>query len=213
MQLQDFRAELQQRGFDGFAPTDINRYVNFGYRTIARLTKWSWEESVVTKSVAVGSYRFSFVTDLPTLKSVKAVNVTTVGFESRLRAISEDTFYNQYAAYDLTNVQNRGEPDSYYADSAYLYVLPPPASVRAISITGETELVDLVDNVDPIVPPEYEEAIMYAAEEVCHLRARQPQFADNARKKLEEFFDDALADESGIMQDLQERVVAGRQWL
>src|SRR5262245_58879683 len=117
MTLDDFRTELLQRGFDGFAPADLDRYINFGYKTVGRLTKWRWEEAAIAKSMAVGTYRWTLSTDLPTVKSVRAVVVTDTGYEARLTPIMDDDFYTRYGAYDLASSQNRGEPDEYWLNA------------------------------------------------------------------------------------------------
>jgi hypothetical protein len=215
MVLSDFVDELKFRGFDGFDTDDLVRYVNFGYRTVARLTKWTWEEATFQMSLDPGEYRWSLAGDLPTLKSVKAVNQVTSGYERRLSAITGDNYYGNWSAYDLTSSQQRGEPDSYYLDSAYLYILPPPQALRDFAITGEqilSELV-LVTNEHLITPAEYDEAVLLAAEEHCHVRARQPSFADVNRKKLKEFFEDAMVDENTRMLDAPSRVIPGRTTL
>lgn len=215
MELSDFVAELKSRGFDGFDPADLIRYVNFGYSTVGRLTKWAWEETTVSMTMSAGASRWSLATDLPTVKSVKAVMGVTANYECRLQAISTDDFYDYWAPRDLTAVQNRGEPDRYYLDAAYLYVLPAPQAARSFNVLAEQILPELVSgtNETPITPQEYDEAILTAAEEHCHVRARQPQFAQVSRQKLMEFFDDALADESSRMQDGPQRIRAGRTCL
>jgi hypothetical protein len=215
MSLSDFITELEKRGFDGFESLDLVRYINFGYRTVGRLTKWMWEETDLPMTMAIGSYRWSLVSDLPTVKSVRAIVCTTVNSENRLEAITSDDFYDSWRAYDLTSSQNRGEPDRYYMDSAYIYILPPPRASRTYTLTVEQKLTELVSgsNETPITPEEYDEAILIAAEEHCHIRARQPAFADVNRKKLMEFFDDALADEGSRMQDAPQRIRAGRTCL
>jgi hypothetical protein len=213
MTLPNFVAELKGRGFDGFDDPELIRYINFGYRTVARLTKWSWEETIITKTIPVGSYRLSLKTDLPTVKAVKAVACSTLNYERRLSPIEANDFYTRYAGYDLTSSQNRGEPDQYYLDGAYLYVLPPPLANRDYSITAEQILPELESGVNDelITPEEYDEAILIAAEEHCHYRARQPEFAKVNRQKLQEFFDDAIVDDQTRMADSQPRVIAGRQ--
>jgi hypothetical protein len=215
MGLSDFVAELKKRGFDGFDDADLIRYINFGYRTVGRLTKWSWEEGTFTVSLDPGEYRFELETELPTLKSVKAVVITNTAYEARLAALTEDDYYTRYAAYDLTSSKIREEPDSYYLSGTHLYILPPPIAIRNFTITGEQILAELVSgsNETPITPEEYDEAILLAAEEQCHIRARQPQFAAVNRQKLVEFFDDAMADDHSRSEDRQERVTAGRTHL
>lgn len=212
MVLSDFVDELRLRGFDGFSTDDLVRYVNFGYRTVGRLTKWAWEEATYPLHLDIGQYRWSLAADLPTLKSVRAINVTTPGQERRLTAISGDDFYNNWAGLDLTSSKQRGEPDSYHLDSAYLYVLPPPAALRDFSVVAEQILatLELTTNEHLLTPAEYDEAILLAAEEHCHVRARQPNFAEVNRKKLRDFFEDAMVDENTRMQDAPSRVIAGR---
>lgn len=215
MTLPDFVEELRKRGFDGFLEADLVKYINFGYLNVARLTKWMWEETDIILTMNAGSYRWTVASDMPTMKSVRAIVCTTSGRESRLTSITSDDFYDSWAAYDLTQSRTRGEPDRYYFDSSYVYVLPPPAANRSFKLTIERICPELVSGVmeDLITPQEYDEAILLAAEEHCHIRARQPQFADVNRKKLTEFFDDALADESTRMQDAPARIRAGRTCL
>lgn len=213
MTLDDFRMELLQRGFDGFLPADLDRYINFGYKTVGRLTKWRWEEGAISQTMAPGVFRWTLASDLPTVKSVRAVVITTTGYECRLTAIMDDDFYSRYGAYDLSASQNRGEPIEYWLNNTHLYILPPPRATRAFTVTAEQILVDLTAGQSPITPAEYDEAILIAAEEQCHLRARQPEFANVNRKKLSDFLEDALVDEATNMQDLQERIIPGRTTL
>jgi hypothetical protein len=215
MQLGDFVAELQRRGFDGFDSGELIRYINFGYAKIARLTKWSWEEAAIDVTLTLGQYSKSLDVDLPTVKSVRAVVATTANYEARLTAISDDEFYDDWAALDLTSSSRRGEPDRYWLGASALYFLPAPAATRTYRITAEQYVAELdtLSNTVLITPAEYDEAVLLAAEEHCHIRARQPQFADVNRKKIEEFFDDALADDTTRESDLVERVIAGRTQL
>jgi hypothetical protein len=215
IQTGDFIAELQRRGFDGFDTADLIRYLNFGYRKIARLTKWSWEEGQLNVTLNPGEFAKSLVTDLPTVKSVRAVSGTTVNYETRLTAIADDEFYNEWAAFNLASSDNRGEPNRYWLGATSLYFLPPPVAVRTFTITAEqrTAELDQTTNTVLVTPEEYDEAVLLAAEEHCHVRARQPQFADVNRKLLEEFFDDALADDTTRSTDLIERVTPGRTCL
>ena len=215
MTLGDFVSELKARGFDGFSDDDLIRYINFGYLTVGRLTKWMWEEKNIPLAMAVGSYRWSLATDLPTAKSIRAVVCNTANYEGRLTSIRGDEFYDDWSAYDLTSSQRRGEPDRYYMDGAYVYLLPPPYQPRSYTLTVEQFLPELVSGDDSplITPQEYDEAVLTAAEEHCHIRTRQPQFADVSRKKLTEFFDDALADEATRSQDAPSRITAGRTTL
>jgi hypothetical protein len=216
MSLTDFITELNRRGFDGFDPGDLTRYVNFGYRKIGRLTKWAWEQADLSPvTVQPGSYRLSLQNDISTVKSVIAIVCTTSTFEARLNALTDTEFYDNWAAYDLTSSQIRGEPDSYWLGSTHLYILPPPMAARTYTITAEQKLTELVQNSNEVLvtPDEYDEAVLLAAEEHCHVRARQPQFADVNRKLIQDFFDDALADDTTRSGDLLERVVPGRTGL
>jgi hypothetical protein len=215
MTLTDFITELSRRGFDGFDVGDLVRYVNFGYRKIGRLTKWAWEQTDLSATLSPPGYRLSLTADLPTVKSVTAVVGTTVNYETRLVSITDDDFYSNWAAYDLTSSSVRGEPDTYWLGSSALYVLPPPIASRTFTITAEQKLAELVPNVNEVLitPDEYDEAVLLAAEEYCHVRARQPRFADVNRKLIEDFFDDAVADDTTRSKDLMERVLPGRTCL
>src|SRR4249920_2074007 len=115
-QLQDYLAELVSRGFDGYSVADQTTYVNRGYFNVARRSTWYWEQTTDTFTVAPGA---TFVqlwplgTELPNFKSLDKVVVTTAGQIRRIKPIPEDEFY-KYLGQDLTQVQNRGEPDGYY---------------------------------------------------------------------------------------------------
>lgn len=214
MTITEFRNELKSRGFDGFDVGDLDRYINFGYRMVGRLTRWKWEEADITKTLAPGAYRLSLATDLPTVRTITAVAITTLNYEKRLDGISDTEFYDSYMAENLALTQNRSEPYKYFMGGGYLYVLPPPQASRDILITAQQWLAELTDgNPTPITPEEYDEAILLAAEEQCHLRARQPSFAEANRRLLQDFFDDALSEETSRMSDRVERVIAGRRTL
>src|SRR5262245_37622447 len=114
MTLNDFFVELRKRGFDGFADLDIYRYINFGYFEVGRLTRWSWQYNPLSFSMDPGDTRKDLSVDLPTLRTLSAVLTTTPQHEFRLAALTERDFLDNWAAYDLSASQQRGEPDRYY---------------------------------------------------------------------------------------------------
>jgi len=214
MTLNDFDTALQRRGFDGFEPDDRQRAINWAYREVARLTRWRWEEADVSVTFAAGEYRKSTASDLPTVKSVRAVVVTTAQHEARLAPMGEGEFYSNWAALDLSADASRGEPSQYYFNGAYLYVLPPPRADRAVKVTAEQQVTDLTDGTDvPVTPADFDEAIFLAAEKRCHLQAREGDYAAENRRELNSFYDDALTDEAQGQGDLQARVIPGRTCL
>jgi hypothetical protein len=52
--LDELTIELQQRGFEGFLPSDLHRYLDWGFRKIARMANWDWEQTIAIITQNVG---------------------------------------------------------------------------------------------------------------------------------------------------------------
>src|SRR5256885_14783949 len=116
-QLQDYIAELQARGFDGFSAADLTTYTNRGYFHVSRRSQWYWEETTDAFTVAPGA---SYVTlwpavggELPNFRTLDKLVVTTAGQTRQLKPLKDEDFY-QYLGKDLTLSSSRGEPSGYY---------------------------------------------------------------------------------------------------
>ena len=214
-QLSEFRNELINRGFDGFENTELNRYINWGYREIARLTKWAWEETDVSLAFTAGQYRKDNPTSLPTAKAVLAAVVTTANYEGRLKPMDRERFYDEWAPVDPSEASRRSEPSWYYWTNSYFYVLPAVQAARTVVVTISQQVTELTADGDvPITPEDYDEAILLAGEIRCHYRARQPDQALESRRQLTAFFDDALDEETTRMTERVDRVRKGAdRWL
>lgn len=209
MTLDNFRSELANRGFDGFQSDDLWRYINFGYREVARLTRWTWEKTSAELAFAVGDYRKELTADLPTLKEIISVGLMgdSTYTEKPLDPLSDSEFYRDWSVRDLDSVQNHGDASYYYLTHSHLYVVPPTETARTVLVNYYQRITELTDaGHTPITPADYDEAILIAAEIRCHERARQPEFARDARKRLETFFDDAIAENHSQMPEQTVRV-------
>lgn len=212
MDLDDFRRELQARGFNGFDSEYLDRYINWGGREVARLAGWTWEEAEATLNFAVGDYRKP-LTDLAGFQGIRFVEITTADYEAKLERLDPDVYRDEWSAINLGAVGNREEPSAYHLTGTYLYVIPPPVSARAVRVHYWKGWVDLVNPGDvPVTPVDYEEAILYAAEVRGHIRARQPELAAVARAELSAFFDDKLANEVMRDSELEDRVEPDPSW-
>lgn len=214
-QLQDYLAELQARGFDGFSAADLTAYINRGYFHIARRSRWMWEKTDATFVLNPGTPYIS-LTDgtLPNFRSLERLLTVTPGQERKLRPLTDDNFARNYLPVDLTATVNQGEPDSYYVYRNRLYVLRPPNAQRTFRAFYTQRVVPLVNPTDvPITPQHLDEAIILGALIRTHKRANEPTLAAIAESDLEEFFDDMRDDEEEMMEEAQDRVLPDNTWL
>jgi hypothetical protein len=215
--LQDYLAELKARGFDGFSDADLTTYVNRGYFAIAKKSKWYWEQTTDTVTIAPPGNSASLWpggTELPYFKSLDKVYVTNTGFRRKLDAISDKEFFEDWFFLDPLDSSNRGEPNGYYVYEGALTVWPPPASSRDLLVHYSRRVTPMVAPTDvPITPQHLDEAILDAARVRCHMRANEVSLAQLARADLEEAFDDMRDDEEELMAEQLERITADDTWL
>lgn len=214
MTLADFDAELVARGFDGFTPAQRYRYINWGYRGIAKRYTWYWEQTTSTFNVNPGDAPASLATVMPSFRSLNALLVTTNNYRRSLDALDDERFFNNYLPLDLQSAANRGEPQWYYIYNTKLYLLPPPNATRAFEAHFKQRIPDLVNPADtPITPVHLEEAILLASIARCHKRAQEVGLAQVAQMDLEEFLDDMRTDEELIMAEQLDRIQPDDTWL
>src|SRR5262252_2860783 len=103
-QLQDYISELMVRGFDGFSPADLTTYVNRGYFHVARRSQWMWESTTDTLTMTPGQYAIPLWPqgggELPFVRSIDKIVVTTAQQTRKLRVLSDDEFF-PYLGMDL----------------------------------------------------------------------------------------------------------------
>jgi hypothetical protein len=216
-QLQDYISELQVRGFDGFSTNDLTTYINRGYFHVARRSQWMWEATTDALTMAPGQYSFPLWPavggELPFVRSIDKVVVTTSGQERRLKALTDEQFY-PYLGMNLTQSNVRGEPSSYYIWNQSLYILDPPNASRDFLVYYKRRMSPLVNPTDvPLTPQHMDEANLLAALIRCHRRANEPSLAALVEQDLEEFFDDARDDEEMMMAEQAERTSPDNTWL
>jgi hypothetical protein len=222
MTLTDFDNEIVARGFDAFLQPTRYRYINWGYRRIARRARWLWELTVAQQALAVGDVGMG-AWDEPVdvghpvgnLKSIVKVYITSPSVDrAKLRHVSDDEFFDKWLPLDLTLAQNRSTPMGYYWWEDVLYILPPTDSPTTVQVHYKRQVSDLVNSTDvPITPPDLDEAIVTAALARCHKRANEISLSQQNIAELEEVFADMASDETFLEEEEIERVSPDDQWL
>jgi hypothetical protein len=215
--LSDYIAELQARGFDGFSQGDLTTFVNRGYFHVARRSQWLWEQTTDALTMTPGTFQFPLWPavggELPYVKSVDKVVVTTAGQQRRLKVMDDDQFWPNLGL-DLTATSNQGEPSQYYIFNQAIYILPPPSASRAFLVYYHQRVAALANpNDQPITPQHLDEAIILASLIRCHRRANEPSLAAVVETDLEEIFDDMRDDEELMMGEQLDRVSPDNTWL
>lgn len=222
MTLTDFDNELIARGFDAFLQPTRYRYINWGYRRIARRSRWLWELTTATKAlvpgdVGIGAWDEAVDSSHPVgnLKSITKVYVTSPANDrAKLRPLSDDEFFEQWFPLDLTNAQNRSNPMGYYWFEDLLYILPPTNANITVVVHYKQQVTDLAGPTDvPITPPDLDEGIVTAALIRCHKRATEISLANQSAGELEEVFSDLATDESFLHEEQPLRVSPDDTWL
>ena len=211
-QLQDYLAELQNRGFDGFTAADLTTYINRGYFHVASKSQWMWEQTTQALTIAPGA-SYALLSAITNFRSLDKLVVTTAGQTRVLKPMTDERFYS-YLAKDLTLATYRSEPMGYYIYQNRLYVLPPPATSRDFLAYYHQRVNPLVLVTDvPLTPQHLDEAIILASLIRCHRRANEPTLAALVEQDLDEFFDNMRDDESELMEEYQDRVKPDNTWL
>jgi hypothetical protein len=214
MQLQDFVAELQNRGFDGFSPEDLKQLINRGYFWIARRAPWYFNQA--DYSGAVPSNGQLSVVDVGTLMGFRSVDAVYWRQNStnyiRLKALSQKEFDDLWRP-DYEN-GFRANPSRYFIDGNTLWALPVMDNPSgSIEIHYNKRPVALVNDTDVAATPvDYDELILKAALIRCHGRANETNLALVLRQELEEDFDSMEDLESTRMNDQQDRVLPDNTW-
>lgn len=215
-QLQDYIAELQARGFDGFSVADLTTYINRGYFHIARRSRWYWEKTDGTFVMNPGTSYIDLSPAGPfsNFRSLEKLLIVTAGKERKLRPLTDEQFFEHWLGLDLTVTANQGEPGAYYVYRNRLYILNPPNAQRTFRAFYTQRVTPLVNPTDvPITPQHLDEAVILGALIRTHKRANEPTLAAIAESDLEEFFDDMRDDEEELMEEAQDRVLPDNSWL
>jgi hypothetical protein len=212
MTLDDFKAELRARGFDGFEDADLTKYINFAGRDIARLTRPMWEQQVWDIVLTPGQFSVPF-TSLDSIKSVDRVYCTTLNFRKKLTPLDESTFFQQWVPLDLAESTRRSEPYAYYVWRSEVWFLPPPQSDRGFDIHGRAKWTDFVAGTDtPVTPTELDELILMGTLMRCHTRAQEPDRAMDAMAQLQALMDTVADIDDTTMFEEPERTEPDRSW-
>jgi hypothetical protein len=219
MTLDDFDKELITRGFDGVDQQYRYRYINWGYRTVARKAPFTWEQRAQDIALDSGDYLISLSAsssgaDLNNFKSIEKVFISTDPYRRRLHLASDDEFFNTWRVSDLDAAAGRGTPTTYYELEGNIYILPPPSQPVVITVHYHQQPARLVNPDDvPITPEDLDEAIVEATLIKIHNRVGEFIQSDQARTDFAEIMDDELSNETLRQGEGQERTEPDNTWL
>lgn len=220
--LTDFDSELMARGFDAFDQPTRYRYINWGYRRIAKRSRWKWEQTQIAAAMVAGDVGIGVTSGtadgshpIGNFKSITRVYITLpANRRAKLRPLSDKDFFNNWLNLDLTLAAQRNVPESYYFYNNLLYILPPPNGNFTVTVHFKQQVVLLVAGTDkPVTPPDMDEAILTAALVRCHKRANEIQLSQQSAGELEAMFDEMATDEAFEEEEQPERVSPDDQWL
>ena len=227
LSLSEFDAELVARGFDAYDQTTRWRYINWGYRRIARRARWLWEQTSVAVIMNPGDWNIGVTTGpvdgthpIGNFKAITRMGIQSPdSFRRKIRPMSDEEFYEQWWPLNLSQVQNRGTPEAYLLEHqggplSALFIVPPPATQVTIGIAYKQQVALLAAGGDkPITPPDLDEAILVAALARAHSRANEIQLEQQRLGQLEEIFSEMATDEEFEEEERQDRVEPDDQWL
>jgi hypothetical protein len=203
--------ELRNRGFEGFSAGDLQRYVDWGFRKIARMASWDWEQDIATVVQGAGDYTLQVTapqSEVPLLRDLTRIIDATSGSMHALLPMTESDFFASWATVDLSAAGNRGTPDHYFfAWEDQIYILPPPNSQRTYQVYHYKYIGDGESGL-AAMPNDWEEAVLLSAECICHYRARQPQFAQECEIRLENMLAEMMVEQNMKDPTTPERVDA-----
>jgi hypothetical protein len=216
--FQDYKTELQARGFDGFTEADLGTYINRAYFAVARKSRWYWERVSETFTITAGQPNIDVWPlvggKLNYFKSLREVMCITPDFRRRMQVADRNDFLNHYLSQDLTRLASRSEPTMYYEWDGSLYLLPVAQYDRAYIAYYHRVVPPLVNPTDiPITPPDMDEVILDAARARCHTRSNELSLASLAMADVEEAFDDMKDQEEDRMEEEPNRVIPDNTWL
>lgn len=208
----DFVLELKARGFTGFTSVQLLQYVNWGYREVARRSRWKWRETDEPISLVAGDYDYP-LSSITGFKSAKALFIDTPTTNLRkLKSIDEKVFLEHWLTQDLTTV-SRSAPEGYCIWNRTLYVLPPTDVDTTLTLYYVRDIVDLTTATSPFTPTDYDEAILTAARWRCHIRAQEFDLASVAKQELEDTLFHFLDEETYEQEEQLDRVQPDDTWL
>lgn len=213
MTFDDFKAELNDRGFSGFDDSQLGRYINWGGRFVANRTRPHWEQFHWDVTLNPGDFAITLAS-MTGIKSIDVVMGTSAGALRKLGVEDDERFLAQWLPMDLTAVGSRGEPNLYQQWQDKIYFLPPPSAVRTFTVYGRRRWVDLANGGDtPVTPDQLDEAVLLASLIRCHRRSNEPDLAMQARADLEEQFDIVADEDEMLLAEEADRVERDDTWL
>ena len=207
--VDEFRSELKVRGFDGFSAAEIDRYLDWGYAHVSRLCRWSWEEATLNFSVDPGIAWMDLLTDFPEFGSLRAL-LTTTPERYQLAPMADEEYFGTWGSRseeDLQDPANRGASDQYYVVRNRIYFIPPPQMPMTFVAHYWRRVVDFVASGGIVAPFDLDEAILAAAEMICHRRMREYEHMDRAEATLNDVLGDFISEDNLRVDEEEERVI------
>lgn len=210
--INDFVAEMDARGFDGYSPTEKYRYLQWGFRDLGRMAEWRWLRTTTDLTMNPGEAGFTLTSggQLPNLRKIRDVWITDTDKERPLQPMQPWVFEQQWRGFDLATAPStiRGTPEFYFLSFTRLYLLPPPDVVVNTRIdywqvapTFSTATPDVTKLTNPA---DLDGAVLSFTLKWCHKRANQWDLAMMEEREAERIALDYLADQQLEMYELQD---------
>jgi hypothetical protein len=211
MTVDEFRAELKQRGFDAFTLGDLDRYIDWGYAHVSRLCRWSWEEDAITLQIDPGEIMVDVLTDFPEFGSLRALVSVTPGRQYQVKSMTDEEYFRKWATRtdaELTGSTTRGATTDYYVVRNRIYFIPPPDQAMTFVAHYWRRVDGFILNSSTLLPPlDLDEAILAAAEMVCHRRMREYEHMAIAESTLHDILGDYISEDEMRVDEEDDRVV------
>jgi hypothetical protein len=205
----EFREELRVRGFDGFASTDLDRYINFSYFDLARRARWTWEKTEDSFTLENGEY-WHDLSSVLRFKNLDTITVEAPGeVRGKLWPVSDEEWKEEWLPHDDAGQMPLGSPQKYYITRNRLFILPAPEqNSHSFTVQYWQYMQELTaQNATPITPEDLDEIILLGAEVRCHRRGRQLVFANEAQAEWNRMVDNLLSEETLMVDEELERAV------
>jgi hypothetical protein len=225
LQFNDYDQELIYAGFDAISPNRRARWINFGYRRVANRFPWLWESTSADVVLSPGDFAIGFADnanvagpkDIVGFRTLDRLYIISPNYEQRLQPMSDDRFTFDWAPFDLSVSQKRGEPCWYHIADNKLYVLPPPQGSRTFRVKYKRRVTDLSNTTPgvtdtPITPQHLDEGILMAIFSHAHKRVHEIQLASVAEADLGDWFTQMLIDDDWQDEYYPERIQPDDTW-
>lgn len=176
------RTELTTRGWSRYSTAELDRYLDWGLRAVARAFRWESVEA----AAAISSYGAGANEHLISLndaafnvaagpRTVTHVYVVTPNEDERkLEPMDDATFHGVWAFETSTESENQGTPVYYFIHRDSIWLMPFPDQDYDFTVTYLPEFSSFSgDGVTSGLPEVLDAAIVLEAEGYCFQRAKE----------------------------------------